>query len=136
MNLPSTPQSLPPLPQLDPSKLLRFPNSLNTLLLPTNDCILYSRLTKNYIAWSMLSNLLTSPTNVLKKFEFDKNNSHTVSSNLHWTKDSNVTLGVSLKRYVYENLHHDELTPPQPLHGDPQNPHDPINEILRLYSDM
>ena len=82
----------------------------------------------------MLSSLSTNPTNILRKFEFDKNNSHTASSNLHWTKDSNVTLGVSHERYVYENLHHNGLIPPRPHHGDPQDLLNP--SLVQRYVDI
>ncbi len=51
--------------------------------------MIYSKLTKNYIAWSMLSSLSTSPTAVLTKFESDRNNLLTASSNSPSTKGLN-----------------------------------------------
>ena len=51
-------------------------------------------------------------------------------------QNSNITLGVSHKKYAYKNFHRNGLTPPQPLHGDPQDPLYPVDEILHLYSDM
>ncbi len=107
-----------------------LPNSSNTLLLPTTDCILYSKMMRNFITWSMLSNLSTSPTTVLKKFTFDKNSLFTVSSNSPFTKGSNNELNPLHEKYAEEHI----LL--RPLPGTPQDPLDPIDKILLLYNDM
>ncbi len=91
---------------------------------------------RNYIASSMLSSLLTSPTNVLTKFESDKNNLHIVNSNLPSTKDSNNELELLYVKYVDENPPLEEHIPLRPLHGIPQDLPDPIDKILLLYSNM
>ncbi len=58
---------------------------------------------KNYIAWSMLSSVSTSPTIALKNFEFNKDNLLTVNSNLHWIKGLNDKLNFSYERNVDKN---------------------------------
>ena len=135
MNPPSQ-RSLPPLPKLEPSMLLHIPNSSNIFILPTNDYTLYLKTTRNYIASSILSSLSTSPTTILKKFESDKNNLRIVSFNSPSIKGSNNELNPWYEKYVNESHHLDnEEVPPRPPHGIPQDPLDPINEILLLYSD-
>ncbi len=134
MNPPSQ-RLLPPLPKLKPSMLCIL-NSQSISLLPTTNCMLYSKTMRNYITWSILSRLSTSPTTVLKKFEFEKNNLSTASFNSPSTRDSNNVSSPWYKKYADENLHHDEHIHPRPLHGIPQDPLDPIDKILHLYNNM
>ena len=82
----------------------------------------------------MLLSLLTSPTTVLKKFKSDRNNLPTASSNLPSIRDSNNESNLWCKKYADKNLHLDEYTPSLPLPGTPQDPEDPVDEILRLYN--
>ena len=98
--------------------------------------MLYSKMTRNYITWSMLSSLSTNPTNVLKKFVFDKNNLLIVNSNSPLIRDSNNESNLWYERYADESPLPDEHILLRPLPGTPQNPEDPVDEILRLYSDM
>ena len=132
----SLPKVTSTLLKLKPSMLLRIPNSPNTLLLPITDCILYLKTTRNYIALSMLLSLSTSPTTVLKKFESDKNSLLIVNSNSPSIRDSNNVSDLWCERYVDENIHLNKHIPPRPLHGIPQDPLDPIDEILHLYNNI
>ena len=135
MSLPSIPRLLPPLPKLDPSRLLHFPNSSDISLLPIDRSMIYLKLMRNYITSSMLSSLSTSPTTILKKFESDRSNLLIASSNSPSTKGSNNKSNLWCEKNADENYDHEPLLL-HPPHGTPQDPLNPIDKILHLYNDM